>query len=51
MSQHNGNYVVNWQALLQHVAECDRRTLVSMIMEISQVLDAIEERMKELALA
>ena len=51
MSQSNGNYAVNWPALLEQVTECDRRTLVIMIMEISQLLVAIEKRMKELALA
>ena len=50
MQEPNGNYALNWQVLLEHVAECDRRALISMVMEISQVLEAIERRMKELAL-
>ena len=48
MPETNGNYGVNWQALLEHVARCDYQTLVSMALEISQVLEAIEKRMEEL---
>jgi hypothetical protein len=45
----NGTYTVNWQALRQHVTECDRHTLVSVAIEISKLLEAIEQRMNELA--
>lgn len=49
MLEPNGTYTVNWQALRQHVTECDRHTLVSVAIEISKLLEAIEQRMNELA--